>query len=57
MSYSKNGHFYKNTVEITFKGEKKRVSQSVADAIAKNPKYAPKKAKPKAEPKSKSTKK
>jgi hypothetical protein len=46
-NYSKNGHYYKNTVEITFKGVKKRVSQSVADAIAKNPKYAPKKAKAK----------
>tara|TARA_R110002051_G_C8414351_1_gene450669 strand:- start:244 stop:408 length:165 start_codon:yes stop_codon:yes gene_type:complete len=54
MSYSKNGHFYKNTVEITFKGKKKRVSQSVADAISKNPKYAPKKAK--TESKSKASK-
>ena len=44
-NYSKNGHFYKNTVEITFKGVKKRVSQSTADSLAKNPKYAPKKAK------------
>lgn len=55
-NYSKNGHYYKNTVEITFKGVKKRVSKDVADAIAKNPKYAPKKAKAKVEPKS-STKK
>jgi len=44
-NYSKNGNYYNSTVEITFKGVKKRVSQSVADAIAKNPKYAPKKAK------------
>ena len=50
-NYSKNGNFYKSTVEITFKGVKKRVSKSVADAIAKNPKYAPKKAKVKSAPK------
>tara|TARA_R110000782_G_scaffold134683_4_gene227020 strand:+ start:783 stop:938 length:156 start_codon:yes stop_codon:yes gene_type:complete len=44
-NYSKNGYFYKNTVEIMFKGVKKRVSKEVADSISKNPKYAPKKVK------------
>ena len=38
MKPSKHGNFYKTTVEITFKGEKVRVSKSVADAIAKGEK-------------------
>jgi len=46
MSPSKDGNFYKTTVEITFKGQKVRVSKSVADAIAsKEKKSAPKKTK------------
>lgn len=33
---SKNGHYYKNTVEITFNGVKKRVSKEVADSLKKS---------------------
>ena len=34
MNQSKNGYFYKTTVEITFNGKKVRVSKEVADSIA-----------------------
>jgi len=42
MKQSKNGHFYKTTVEIEFNGVKKRVSKEVADGLAKQVKKAPK---------------
>jgi len=44
---SKNGHFYKTTVEIEFQGKKVRVSKEVADSIASQ-----KKTKSKPKPKS-----
>ena len=35
---TKRGHYYNTTVEITFNGEKVRVSKDVADAIEKKSK-------------------
>jgi hypothetical protein len=34
------GYFYDTTVEIVFKGVKKRVSQGVADSLAKSGKLS-----------------
>ncbi len=36
MKPNKDGHFFKNTVEVTFNGTKHRVSQEVADSLKYN---------------------
>mgnify|MGYP000474376564 CR=1 FL=1 len=40
---SKNGNFYKTTVEITFNGKKVRVSPDVAKALEKKSNKSPNK--------------